>query len=95
MPVAPSLSLMLFMQHVPTTPNWSWTVYCRWIQPLLTPRSGSLHTPLMIAAEEAASRSSIHKLPETILIDALLAAGANKQVEDPSRLTAYGHSRKR
>jgi len=51
-------------------------------------------TPLMIAAEEAAGRNSINGIPETNLIDSLLAAGANKQTEDPFGLTAYGHFKK-
>ena len=48
-------------------------------------------TPLMVAAQSAAGRSTINGIPETNVIDTLLAVGANKQATDSFGLTAYGH----
>lgn len=48
-------------------------------------------TPLMIAAESAAGRSTNQGIPETQVIDTLLAAGADKQKQDLFGMTAYGH----
>jgi len=48
-------------------------------------------TPLMAAAARAAGRSTINGIDETIVIDTLLSAGADKNLQDTLGLTAYGH----
>lgn len=51
-------------------------------------------TPLMVAALNAAGRTSMHGILETRVIDFLLAAGASTDLTDEDGLTAYGHFRK-
>jgi hypothetical protein len=48
-------------------------------------------TALIVAAKNAAGRISINGLDDTVVVDQLLAAGANKSDTDPLGMTAYGH----
>lgn len=48
------------------------------------------YTPLMVAAMSAAGRSNKDGVPETRVIDYLLANGADKGLQDKEGLTAYG-----
>lgn len=54
-------------------------------------------TPLMLAAESAAGRSTMmHGIPETRVIDYLLKQGADRNLPDKSSgMTAYGHFKSR
>ena len=50
-------------------------------------------TPLMTAARNAKGRLTINGIEDTRVIDALLAAGADKAATDASGMTAYGYFR--
>jgi hypothetical protein len=54
-------------------------------------RDQNLSTPLMVAASSAAGRNTNSGIAETVVIDRLLAAGANKSLQDDAGMTAYGN----
>jgi hypothetical protein len=47
-------------------------------------------TPLMVAAATAAGRFSIRGIPDSLVMDKLLASGANKGLLDQKGMTAFG-----
>jgi Ankyrin repeats (3 copies) len=53
-------------------------------------RDSSQSTPLMVAAASAFGRSSIRGIPDTLVMDKLLASGADKSAQDDLGMTAFG-----
>lgn len=53
-------------------------------------RDATGSTPLMVAAASAAGRKSDDGIDDTIVVNKLVAARADKQLQNPSGMTAYG-----